>query len=397
MLIRKSDIANYIAIILLCIQFFSERIPICTVIDQTGLKHIFLILAIFLGFCYDTGGGKIKIKRFSYELERILFTVGMIIFITFIYMAINGFATYWVSQTYFFVVPILFVYVLFKNDCTISRFFKILNLFTFVLTSLYLIFVFQKITSGAAIYFSFVESESPFEMEIAHMFLLLYMFYTYVGNKPRRIITAICCILAWKRMCLIYLVIFTILSIKTPKTKYVSKKYYVITTLVFAAIPMLIQLVLTDEFSNWFYNTFKIDLIDFMQFRFQSITAAFQSNIPSQGLGTYLYVDVPWYGSFVHMNMHNDIVRLYLEVSIIGLLVFLYGFSSIASTVYSFYVMIFMFIELAVSHMLGNGGIPFWVLAYILIFCFNHPDPKIGREYIEENSANEKNRNSHFQ
>ena len=202
------------------------------------------------------------------------------------------------------------------------------------------------------------------------MFLLLYIFYTVIGNGKRRIITAICCILAWKRMCLVYLVVFTVLHWKI-KNKNVPQKYYVIITALFAVIPALMQIVLTDSFSAWFYNAFGIDLVDFMQFRFQSLTTAFQSGIKSQGLGTYLYVDVPWYGSYVHMNMHNDIVRLYLEVSIIGLVIFLYGMASIARNMYSFLVMVFMFIELAASHMLGNGSVPFWILAYSVIFCFN--------------------------
>lgn len=376
MRINRSDIFNYPAIILLCIQFFLGKIAICTAIDNTGLKHIFMILAVVYGFFPAIQRGIIYLKKYTYEIKRIFFTVSLLIVITIIYMLVNGFATYWIGQTYFFVAPILFVYVLFVNYGSAKRFRDIFDIFTYVLSFFYAIYIIQKILSGSGLQFSFVESESPFEMEIAHMYLLLYMFYTYIGKKRERILTFICCVLAWKRMCLVYLILFTILNYFIPKAKCVTKKYYITITVLFALIPSLIQLMMTEAFSTWFNETFGIDLVDFMQFRFQSITTAFQSDIASQGLGSFLYVDVPWYDGFVHMNIHNDIVRIYLELSIVGLVVFLYGFSSIAKNVYSFLVIVYMFIELAVSHFLGNGSIPFWVLAYALIFFFNYDDTK---------------------
>ena len=369
--IKKSDIFAYATIILFAIQFFSNHIGICTFIDNTGLKHLCIVVAIMWGIILDLRPvGRFRLYTFNYEIIRIMSVLLALIFISFIYMAINGFATFWISETYFFIAPPLFVYVIFKKNYTLERFERFLNLFMNVITVLFFVFVVQRLLSGRVLYFSFTESESPFELEIAHVFLLLYIFYTVIGNGKRRIITAICCILAWKRMCLVYLVVFTVLHWKI-KNKNVPQKYYVIITALFAVIPALMQIVLTDSFSAWFYNAFGIDLVDFMQFRFQSLTTAFQSGIKSQGLGTYLYVDVPWYGSYVHMNMHNDIVRLYLEVSIIGLVIFLYGMASIARNMYSFLVMVFMFIELAASHMLGNGSVPFWILAYSVIFCFN--------------------------
>lgn len=369
--IKTKDILLYITVFLFCIQFFSNHISICTAIDNTGIKHIFLVLTVFNGFLPDLNRRHLTLRYFSFEVKRVLYTVAALLGITFIYMIFNGWSTYWVSQTYFFMAPILFAYVIFKNDHMPKRFEEIVDFFLYILTAFFCLFVLQRILSGRGLCFSFIESESPFELEIAHMFLLLYIFYAANCEWKKAIVAALCCILAWKRMCLVFLIIFTIVNRKIQPDKQVNRNYYITITAIFALIPSIMQIILNDDFSTWFYNTFNVDLIDFMQFRFQSITTAFQSNIKSQGLGTYLYVDVPWYGSYVHMNMHNDIVRLYLEVSIVGLVIFLYGFSSIAKNIYSFIVIIFLFIELAVSHMLGNGSIPFWLLAYILIFYFN--------------------------
>lgn len=134
MRINRSDIFNYPAIILLCIQFFLGKIAICTAIDNTGLKHIFMILAVVYGFFPAIQRGIIYLKKYTYEIKRIFFTVSLLIVITIIYMLVNGFATYWIGQTYFFVAPILFVYVLFVNYGSAKRFRDIFDIFTYVLS-----------------------------------------------------------------------------------------------------------------------------------------------------------------------------------------------------------------------------------------------------------------------
>ena len=106
-------------------------------------------------------------------------------------------------------------------------------------------------------------------------------------------------------------------------------------------------------------------------FRFETIVTALESTKPNRGLGSFLSGDVPWYDHYVNASIHNDIVRLYLEVTPIGLACFSYGYLSLAQNQYSFLVMGFMFIEMIFSHFLGNGSLPFWILAFSMICCFN--------------------------
>lgn len=370
--IKRKDFFIFLTLVLIAIQY-APTIPICRELDEMGLKHISVLIAIFVGLAPDFTGLKIRLKNYSKEIKSIMFAILSLLIISLVYMCINGFATYWISETYFLVAPLLFVYVIFRNDCSLSRFKWAVGIIYWCTVPLYFIYVAQVIISGPSLAFSFSKSTSPFEQSAAHLFLLIYIFYTFCGDKKKRLISGICCVFAWKRMCLVYLVLVTLIDCFIPnlKKKNVPKSVIIIVTAVMAAVPLLIQLIMTDAFSTWFYNLTGLDLEHFVMFRFQTIGAIYESNLPSQGLGTFLNIDVPWYGQLIHMNPHNDVIRLYEEVSIIGLIIFVYKLGSICTNWYSFVAMGYIFIELAVSHFLGNGGLPLWIMVYLMVFCFN--------------------------
>lgn len=356
-------------IFLVAIQFYDE-VPILQYIDSTGLKHILLLL--FIVFSLAQG---IKGKKFSfpigYELKRVCVVTVILVLISFLFMMQNGFSTSWISEVYFMVVPILFVSCLFRDRWNEDALEELADLFLISSVIGFAMHILIKLQQGNLLSFSFVDSSSPFEMESAHLFLLLYIAYTYLNKKKKRVLSALCCILAWKRFALIYLIFVTVFNKKISKSKKIPKNVFICLTIIILLIPSLLELLLTDAFSNWFTLTFGIDLHQFLMFRFETIVTALESTKLNQGLGTFLTVDVPWYDDYVTNSIHNDIVRLYLEVTPIGLACFSYGYLSLAKNQYSFLVMGFMFFEMIFSHFLGNGTLPFWILAFSMICCFN--------------------------
>ena len=72
--------------------------------------------------------------------------------------------------------------------------------------------------------------------------------------------------------------------------------------------------------------------------------------------------------------MLNVLVRLYPEVRLVGLVIYLLGTALIAKRRFSSFVIIYLFIEMSGSHLIGNGGIPYWMLGYSLVFYFNRYD-----------------------
>ena len=371
------DILIYISLTFLCMQFFTlgNLIGFCKFFDSLGLKHIFMMLTVFVGFVSDLRKGKLSIKTFTYEIKMVVIAIVSLVLISFVYMAFNGYANYWISQVYFLAIPLLFAYTIFKNDFSKQRFKKIIN-YILVITSIYYsIFMVSTLLSGENLLsFSYLNSTSPFESEIAHFYLLMYMFYTFNNNVAGRLVSAFFCIMAWKRLCLVCLVLVTIAGLMRIRNKRISKSYIIVLTIVFTILPLLTEYMLSPEFSKWFNEFTGLDFIKFTNFRYYSIQTAIKNSVASRGLGTFFSIKVPWYGHFVEINMHNDLVRLYLEVGVVGLVFFLLCTGLIARRRFSLFVIFYLFIEMAGSHLIGNGGIPYWMLGYSLIFYFNRFD-----------------------
>ena len=368
-LIKKRTLMLFPLIFLVAIQFYDE-VPILQYIDSTGLKHILLLMFIFFSLSQGNKGNNISFPM-GYELKRVCFVTIILVLISFIFMLENGYSTGWISETYFMIIPILFVNCLFRDRWNEDALEELADLFLVSSIIGFAMHILNRLQQGNILSFSFIDSSSPFEVESAHVFLLLYIIYTYLDKKKKRILSALCCILAWKRMALIYLIFVTFFNKRISKSKKIPKVVFICLTIIVLLLPLLLELLLTDAFSNWITLTFGIDLHKFLMFRFETIITALESTKPNQGLGSFLLVDVPWYDHYVNVSIHNDIIRLYLEVTPIGLACFSYGYLSLVQNQYSFLVMGFMFIEMIFSHFLGNGSLPFWILAFSMICCFN--------------------------
>lgn len=368
------DVLIYLTLTFLCMQFFvsNNKVQFFVFFDSLGIKHILMVATIIFGFLSDLNRGRLKIKAFSYEMKMVFIATFLLIIITFIYIAFNGLSFKWLSQVYFILAPLLFAYTVFRHDWSVERFKNILNFSLFIVSAYYVVYIITRILSGAALSeFSFLKSHSPFENEVAHFFLLLYIFYTFNGNYKLRAVSAVFCILAWKRLCIIYLIFITIVGFMRMRNKRVKIGYMIGIAVFFTILGVLMQYTVSEEFGRWFNDFTGLDFVEFSNFRYYTIRKAASGEILSRGLGSFFSIKVPWYGHFVKISIHNDLLRLYLEVSVVGLFVYLLFTSIIAKRRFSMFVILYMFIELAGSHMLGNGGIPFWFMTYTLVFYFN--------------------------
>ncbi|MBQ7504403.1 MAG: hypothetical protein IJT79_03710 [Ruminococcus sp.] len=391
------DVLIYLSLTFLCMQFFvsnSVKIGFCMFFDSLGIKHILMVVTIVVGLLSDLRRGKFKISKFSYELKMALFAVISLLVISFGYMAFNGFADYWVSQVYFLVIPLWFAYTIFKNDYSVKRFKSIVRYLLVVTSILYTIFIIDTVFfQNAELEFSFMKSTSPFESETAHFYLLIYIFYTFIEDKKGRAVSAFFCIMAWKRISLICLLLITIAGFMKLRNKRIKIGYIVAIAVIFSIYPLINEYMMTAEFGRWFSEVTGISFVDFSNFRYYAFKAAIDGGMKSQGLGTFFSVRVPWYGHFVNVSLHNDIMRLYLEVSIVGLFLFLLFTGAVARRRFSMFVILYLFLEMTGNHLIGNGGIPYWLLGYSLIFFFNMYDRDgLGNVYLadSEDSKNKK-------
>lgn len=390
------DVLIYLTLAFLCMQFFvnNDRVRFFVFFDSLGIKHIMIVTTIVVGFLSDLRQGRLRIKNFTYEIKFVLAGTISLILITFIYMAFNGMANYWISQVYFILAPLFFAYTIFKNDWSVKRFKHIINFILFIVSVYYVVFIIHRIVTGGRLgSFSFLDSTAPFENEVAHFYLFMYIFYTFNGNYMGRFVSGLFCIIAWKRLCVIYFVFITIVGFMKLRNKKIKIGYMIGIAVFFTALGVFMQYAVSDEFVRWFNGLTGMDFADLSNFRYFTIRRALSGDIVSKGLGSFFSVRVPWYGYIVEASIHNDLLRLLLEVSVVGLFLYLAFTAVIAKRRYSMFVVLYIFIEMAGTHMMGNGGIPFWFMVYTLVFYFNRYNRDgLGNIYLIDDADNEKRR-----
>lgn len=338
-------------------------------LDDTNLKHIFVVLYGLVGVYRLVG----KHKKFMYgrELIYILICAAVLLAISFIFMILNGYSNAWLTELYFLIVPAWFIFCYLGEDNSKERFDMAMNTMFYSISIIYVVTKLPNLNMASIKQISFVESRSPFEFGGAQIFAIMYMYYTYRNLKWKKRISCILAIFSWKRMALVFVILFTILQFFVRKSKPISIKYRVIMTIAFCMVPACMEIILTKDFSEWFYKAFTIDLKSFMMSRHELLSYAMNADEPSHGLGTFFSIKIPWYGGYLEQSMHNDIIRLYLEVSIVGLAVFIWCYSSLVKDIFAGVVIFYVFVELASAHFLGNGSMPYWITILLCVYYMN--------------------------
>lgn len=363
---------------LIAFQFYGT-IPILSLIDSLYIKHIAMWLCIGFSIMHNP---VIK-KDFKYRifLNIAVACIGLM-GCSILMMLQNGCSSAWIEELYYIIIPYLFVWAFSRDIQNKDDVDYIMDIFFNVLAVLYIIYcIFESSRHGLKI--SFVDSTSPFELNTAHMFLVFLLYYTYRENRLRRLIAFILTVMSWKRLSLIIGVFIFFIPVKMWRKIEIKKIHYVFLATIILLVPLLFQVILTDEFSQFIYSHTGIDLVAFMKGRFDLISAAYSMDSAKRGLGSMSTITIPWYGSTMQNSMHNDIVRIYLETSIIGLGIFVYEFIRIGKTKFSFLTIAYMLIASTGTHLLGSGGIPYWVLVYCLIIRYDSELEEMDNENIE--------------
>lgn len=220
---------------------------------------------------------------------------------------------------------------------------------------------------------SFANSYSPFESELAFVFLIFECFYLYMGKRKNAIISLILCILSFKRISMLAAIGFFIFSKWIVVKKAVNKKIVIVTTVVFVLLPVLTCLMLNDTLEAWFYQIFHVTLNEITLTRSSRIEAVINSGQIKYGLGsvtTYLtkYLNALHGSNFSNRNLHNDLVKIYLECGILGSIVFTYIYMKAASVSRMLFVMMcYIFFECYFNHLFGAGSTDIWILIYLIM------------------------------
>ena len=354
------------------VDCFFLFVMIAYAFDFGNLKYA---MAWCFSAIYFLGSGLYEKRRLRGIGKEYLLVFGGITFlfaITAILQMINGFNSYAINEAVYYYTPLIFI-IVYSQISEEQDVETILN-YLFVLY----VIVFLKNFAGQLTLanlknISFANSYSPFESELAFVFLIFECFYLYMGKRKNAIISLILCILSFKRISMLAAIVFFIFSKWIVVKKAVNKKIVIVTTVVFVLLPVLTCLMLNDTLEAWFYQTFHVTLNEITLTRSSRIEAVINSDQIKYGLGsvtTYLtkYLNALHGSNFSNRNLHNDLVKIYLECGILGSIVFTYIYMKAASVSRMLFVMMcYIFCECYFNHLFGAGSTDIWILIYLIM------------------------------
>ena len=348
-------------------------------INHSGIKHVIVVFACACGLISLP---KPKYTRFNWELKYILFASVFLYVVSIFFQLYNqSFKSYSLKEFYFLITPIIFIYCLFNlfSRKELERWMDAMFYFTsFIFVGKYVLMQSSDFTmSGFIQMFNWrnliLESVSPLgsESDTGVLMMIFDFYYIFKNDKRKIIIASLLTFFGYKRFVCLFMILFLIISPYISRGK--KPKYYLVvsTIVLFLFLPSTVYIMCTDEFAFWFESKYDVDFNEFTMTRFYIVNMVIDANLTNYGLGTVThYLEV--LGNEGQTNMHNDILRIYMETTIIGSIVFTYCFFKIASkNIFSYFLMLFMFVELYLAHFLGPATIIFWIFVYYNIFYFN--------------------------
>lgn len=355
---------------LLFILYLLLEFPLENYIQFTTIKYLPILISIFVNIDI-LFLSLAKSKESSLDRRKLLkkiLTLGLI----FIGISLLKQISHWsfnflyIKEIIFLVLPILYALVLYHTDKKHKFYFNSLNIIVIID---FLLRFYSKISIESFKTLSFVNSMSPFESELADFFLLLLFYRIFIKkNTLFIIVNCILCILSFKRMHLIFIVIFFVVAfIKESKSKTINKVVFRLAEFIIILAPIVIILLFSSGFELWFSNKFGISFNQFTLGRFNLLQTVIDHNNSFNGLGTVNELIVSKFSNI--NNLHNDSVRLVYEVSLIGYFCYvhvLWNMSKrnlIIST-----LILFLFSIITVSHVFTSFCT--WLLVYLILFIF---------------------------
>lgn len=340
------------------------------------IKHVLMITcAVFLFLPITIS------SNWTHEYKPVIISSLLLYAISLFYQIIHGeFKAFALKEFYFLIAPLLFTISCYHS----LKKKEIEKLFNFIFFCCSIIYIANLLNHGVFDFAAFMEMFNPTnllvdsistmdsESDSSVLFMLFYVYYEFTGNnKKKKWLSFLLCFLGYKRLAILYLLMMFFVFRFIQRGAGV-KKFCVFATIVFfCVLPSLIFLMCTDEFADWFYMQTGVDFNEFTMTRFFIINTVIDANLTNYGLGTVTdFLELR--GGQGQLNMHNDILRIFMETSLVGTIVFTWSyFKIVKNKLYSYLVMLFMFVEMFGAHFLGPGSTIFWILAYMIIFYIN--------------------------
>lgn len=336
--------------------------------DNAGddFKYVFMLAAVFVSLMpiinVWTGNASYSDIKY-YNLFQILLVVVVFSIVSVGAMLVNGFQMHMFKDLFYIFFPMLLCFGIINVDKDGSLDYYIdLAFFSYVI---YFIYGFRANSITLITTISFADSYSPWESGMADVFFIAFYYY-YVRNKKIRCgLAFIFNFLSFKRIHVVFSMGFLLFGwvFRVFKKTDVNKVYLNCVKVFFMLSPIVINFLVSDEFAQWFNKTFTdLDYASFTMGRFDQIIAILNYDMPTRGLGVINYY-LEEQNAFVKI-MHCDLLRVYLETTIIGLVVFVNSYMNVTKkNIYSNILVVFFFVVMFSSTCIQN--IFYWFLIFM--------------------------------
>lgn len=213
---------------------------------------------------------------------------------------------------------------------------------------------------------SWSDSFSPFESGMAHDFIILEFYYLYKKQKKKALVCLLFCMLSLKRISFFLAPIMFILSSIVPNGKPVKKIFVLIPKIIFIMSPFVILFLYSPDIGNWLLTNYNFDLNEFTMERI-TIFERLVDNIPYfNGFGSANNFLVPLIGN----KFHNDLLRFYFEVTIIGVIFAVNNLVEMAKNeCWSLIMMSYILLVSATTPLFTY--FPIWITLYMVLADMN--------------------------
>lgn len=261
-------------------------------------------------------------------------------------LTINGLLYIFLAITY------SFLYINCLDEDLFYKSFVIILIGTFIFYGFSI--GFSNVTFSNLFSSSFINSSSVLE---SHYFsgIAFALSAYFCFNRKHIIITifsVLFCIFTFKRVTIIASLVLFIIPFFVNTNFKVKKSLIIFVKLAFIILPVLYVYIMlySNMFTDYELSNFTLGRSDFL------------IELVNKGFVPYGYFS----SLDFYKNIEMDLVRILLETSIFGLIIFVNGYFNLAkNSLYSFLLMIFLFINLFFSHSLGSA---FTWGVYFIIF-----------------------------
>lgn len=340
--------------------------------QNDDFKYIFLFINILYLICNYKRNKKLNQGKLL--LNLLFFIVPLFIYSLFLQVLAHSFSFQTIKDFLYILSPILYVYLIVESEEE-GNFDFYFNVEFFAATLTFLLRALPILTPSNILSISFLNSYSPFEgIGNADVFFVLFFYYAINKKKSMKWISFILLFLSFKRIHVVFAVMLIILQpfFEKNKDKKVNSLIFYLTIAFFLVSPSVLSLICNNNFENWFYKEFGMKLDAFTMGRVTTLNYVIDSNRTNLGLGSIsdFLAKARMINPYLADDLHNDIMRIYLEGTVVSLWLMVVNYFSLTKrNLYNYLMVLFAFLVMFSSHILTTCI--FWIFAFLFIMSNN--------------------------